>query len=170
MRSQKRAAAFKESPDSGTASEGIQILLWWARLLGMMHNWLAAPSSMMGWIRMTGMLTYKMRGCTRNLAEMLSGPCMQGRADMKLMAMRHMVNDIPSLHTHVAWDVQLLCYFFFCLANRDSSCFAHDRLMLSSMFLWADCRSPVCSLGLLFVKSLAVFVLYFISHTWSATI
>jgi len=38
MRSQKRAAASKESPDSGTASEGIQILLWWARLLGMMHN------------------------------------------------------------------------------------------------------------------------------------
>ena len=31
---------------------------------------------------------------------------MQGRADMKLMAMRHMVTDIPLLHIHIAWDVQ----------------------------------------------------------------
>ena len=31
---------------------------------------------------------------------------MQGRADMKLMAMRLMVTDIPFLHTSIAWDVQ----------------------------------------------------------------
>ncbi len=53
------------------------------------------PSSKMGWIRMGWMVICKMREVIRKLAEMLSGPCMPGRADMKLTAMRHMVNDIP---------------------------------------------------------------------------
>jgi len=63
---------------------------------------MAMPFSKMGSVRMGWMLMCKKEEGIQKLAEMLSGPCMRGRADMKLTAMHHMVTDIPFLHTHVA--------------------------------------------------------------------